>query len=618
MKTWREVVKKQQKKRKENMEVWKAQAKESSQWDDGLLQALVGSLPRCKPEKLQSVLADIIEKEPADAPATEAAYDSCYVLYENVNGIHPDQFWSDCFQIVWGECLQLCAQQRTKWKFFPVLTFQPFATRLNVMISATGRNIALSDLASLEIQAKKIRESHSKLYDELDKTVANKDESILDALRELYPCELANQAEKDAPKSSDELSSDSDGFYLKYDRYGNIYGAPETRPSDSSTDTDGETLARGRTESVQKKEKLKRKSKEEKDEEEEEEKDTESEGATEETVIFPNDGKLMSRDELVQFHAQFMEKIGKEKGDNEHFANGLTIKEAMYLPTEEVMKRANEAASKTASFVSSFNDTLPGIESVVHSTQAPKTKPGAGKYATTPPATAPAGRYSEVALGYSDGKFGITEIGMVDFGSLQMPSNIDSRRKREDKIKTANIGSRSALLTPEHLNADVSVPSSSSIPSTPEQPAKLSKLSSSPLQKDEDMIPTLLQDFDVLKRRFQQMEMRNEILTKTNVEQSRQIERLIRTTPSNASRRAMPQNNSLPNLPISPIQSGTYDARERTRELIAREALGGRIQQPEAPAAERSTAPTRGQRPGRKYARGRPKRSAASRKNEVK
>jgi len=320
MKTWREVVRKQEKKRKENMEVWKAQAKESSQWDDGLLQALVGALPRCKPEKLQSVLADMIEKEPADAPATEAAYDSCYVLYENVNGIHPEQFWSDCFQILWGECLQLCAQQRTKWKFFPVLTFQPFATRINVMISATGRNIALSDLASLEIQAKKIRESHSKLYDELDKTVANKEESILDALRDLYPCEFSNQNQLDAPKSSDELSSDSDGFYLKYDQYGNIYGAPETRTSDSSTDTDGETLKRGRTVSGQK-EKLKRKMNEE------EEKEAYSEEVTGETVIESrtlreSDKKVgpkltsdtgMSRKELEKIHAECMEKIDLDK-----------------------------------------------------------------------------------------------------------------------------------------------------------------------------------------------------------------------------------------------------------------------------------------------------------------
>ena len=317
----------------------------------------------------------------------------------------------------------------------------------------------------------------------------------------------------------------------------------------------------------------------------------------------------------------------------------------MYLPTEEVTRRANEALESTlksapadpiSSFVSSFNDTLPGIEPKTK----PETKPGAGKYATTPPAVKPAGRYSEVALSYNKGEFGISEMGMVDFGSLQMPSNIDSRKKREDKIKTANIGSRSALLTPEHLNADVSLASSSSVPSTPEQPAKLTKLSSSPLQKEGDMLPTLLQDFDVLKRRFQQMEMRNEILTKTNVEQSRQIERLIQNnqTPSNASRRAQPKNHSLPNIPVSPIRIADDDGgettlypfpgpivtgqqiREHLNRLIAREPLGGLVP-PETPTVgrwpERSgTAPPRGQHPGRQYARGRPKRSAASRKTK--
>ena len=222
-----------------------------------------------------------------------------------------------------------------------------------------------------------------------------------------------------------------------------------------------------------------------------------------------------------------------------------------------------------------------------------------------------------------------------------MPSNFDSRQKREDKLKTAKIGSRSDLLTPDSFGMDTSL-QSSSVPSTPEQPSKLTKLSSSPLQRDADMIPGLLQDLDVMKRRFQQMEMRNEALTKTNVEQSRQIAKLLKNTTSDTSRRAqVPQNSSLPNLPISPIRENpqneqfrwglTHDirfspqhygltqeeARERTRRLINQEALGGRI--PENPVGrwpERSVPPPRGQHPGRQYARGRTTRSA-SRKNNL-
>ena len=631
MKTWQEVVKKRKLKREKDMKELKEKARIASQWDDGLLQALVGALPRCKPEKLASVLADMIKKEPADAPATEAAYDSCYVLYENANGITPDQFWSDGFQILWSECLHHCAQQRTKWKFFPVVVITPFAKRMNIMVSATGKNIALSDLAQLEFIAKKIRDSQSGLYKELERTIVDDDTSVIDALRDLYPDEMVPPPPAEAVDSEpSSLSSDSDGFHLKYDRFANIYGAPETRTSDSSTDTDGETLKR-----------------------------LSKECNNEKCAVNKRTSAKCANEEIKRKHEKVMESMKKGK-DGE----ALTEDELRFLPVEEIERRQNllvqspdeepstdsnhstktlremnilekpvtdtsaPPVTPTASpvpdpdFTSSFSESL--LDSmalprgpVMTSTQQPRTRTGEGKFATTPPATKPAGRYSEAPP------------------PEQLTPNL--RRKREDKIKTAVIASRrESLLTPNDFSTSINSGAPSSVSSTPEQPTKVTKLSSSPVPPQ--TFEKLLQDFDVIQRQFRQMEVKNEELTRANEAQNRQIAQLL-NAPSNlpyhASRNEPIQyptrdrsslatsTHSLPNLPLSPIKPPSvpvgwtlnqhgqpvFDTRHRTREVMEREALAGRVT---SPWPERNL-PPRGQYPGRQYARGRSTRSHTSR-----
>ena len=469
-----------------------------SQWEDGLLQTIITALPRCTPKKLESILEEVMKTEAEiDAKATENAYDAIAVLRDNANGIHPRMFWSEPFQILWCECLVACATQRTKWKFFPLVVLHSFANRVNVMCSATGKNIPISDLNQMLLLAKSIRDTKKEVYNKIERSLARNDKSFVDGLKEIFPDALKQIPIGENVSGMKDIyaSDDSDGVHLRHDKYGNIDG------ENTSTTTDHPST-------------------------------TESEDNEGDTVT-------SRRDELGPVIS-------------------LTDSEA-----DEPVRTSSPVAKPETSTDKNDDFSISLSESVVQACLSTTVKPAStpkeeGQYSSVPPPSSPAGKYSEVAPP--------TPLGPPATSSV---AQIITRNHRETVLQQSHITSRSVLQTPDVFQPMKSLGGSS--PTTPEQPAKLTKLSTPPEpvhnQRIDEMMKQMRLHAKTLEKVVEQQQQQINSLIQSNHHMSRHVQ-----SPNSSPQRS--RMRSLPSIPVSPIASG-YDTRRRTRDLIYRESLGG-------------------------------------------
>ena len=187
------VIEKRTEKRKEQLQ--HLEAKRQSQWEDELLKCAVSALPRSTPKVIEEKMKEIRRQQPADAPAAEAALDAIGLLKENLNGAPSSVLDSDPFQMLWAETLLACSRQSSKWKLLPMTLVHPFTESISVMTAITGKKISRNDMGQMERVAKNIKERLDSVY----KDVVNNDgevtteRELLSKLRDRYPSVLVTR-----------------------------------------------------------------------------------------------------------------------------------------------------------------------------------------------------------------------------------------------------------------------------------------------------------------------------------------------------------------------------------------------------------------------------------------
>ena len=187
------VIEKRTEKRKEQLQ--HLEAKRQSQWEDELLKCAVSALPRSTPKVIEERMKEIRRQQPADAPAAEAALDAIGLLKENLNGAHPSVLDSDPFQMLWAETLLACSRQTSKWKLLPMTLVHPFTEGISVMTAITGKKISRNDMGQMERVAKNIKERLDSVYRDVvnDDGKVTTERELMNKLRDRYPSILVTR-----------------------------------------------------------------------------------------------------------------------------------------------------------------------------------------------------------------------------------------------------------------------------------------------------------------------------------------------------------------------------------------------------------------------------------------
>ena len=120
------------------------------QQDDKLLLDVIAAIPRSTPQRIEEVINDLKSKDEQAAEQLEIALDHCNELSKNLNGMSPDNLWTEPVRMLWTECINALTAQTARWKCTPVVVVHPFCGKIVVLTSLCGKHQAKSEYARME------------------------------------------------------------------------------------------------------------------------------------------------------------------------------------------------------------------------------------------------------------------------------------------------------------------------------------------------------------------------------------------------------------------------------------------------------------------------------------
>ena len=116
-----------------------AHSKKEEELGDRLLADIIASVPRTTPALIAEVLEKVRNSDETEAELLQTALDQSTMLKMNLDGMEPEQMWSDPVRELWADTMQTLVQQSSRWKVTPIVMVHPYCGKLAVAISLCGK-----------------------------------------------------------------------------------------------------------------------------------------------------------------------------------------------------------------------------------------------------------------------------------------------------------------------------------------------------------------------------------------------------------------------------------------------------------------------------------------------